>query len=92
MVLRKYPKTGFLAQSKNGSKLFASFFSSPKAKDLVEVLSEAKQVVNPKLTEMVMCGGFNRNANKRYGGSSFGGRGRGGSGGGRGRGGGYRRW
>ena len=54
------------------------FFSSPKAKDLVEVLTEAKQVVNPKLTEMVMCGGFNRNANKgRYGGS-FGGRGRGG--------------
>ena len=53
-------------------------FSSPKAKDLVEVLTEAKQVVNPKLTEMVMCGGFNRNANQgRYGGS-FGGRGRGG--------------
>ena len=58
-------------------------FSSPKAKDLVEVLTEAKQVVNPKLTEMVMCGGFNRFANKGYG-RSFGGRG----GGGRGRGGG----
>merc|ERR1711879_802028 len=54
---------------------------------------EAKQVVNPKLTEMVMCGGFNRNANKgRYGGS-FGGRVRGGGGRGRGGGGGgYRRW
>jgi len=72
---------------------FFTSSNSPKAKDLVEVLTEAKQVVNPKLTEMVMCGGFNRNANKgRYGGS-FGGRGRGGGGRGRGGGGGgYRRW
>ena len=63
--------------SRSHKKIFFHF-SSPKAKDLVEVLTEAKQVVNPKLTEMVMCGGFNRNANKgRYGGS-FGGRGRGG--------------
>merc|ERR1719480_574542 len=31
-----------------------------KAKDLINVLSEAKQVVNPKLQEIAQCSGFNR--------------------------------
>jgi len=65
--------------------------NSPKAKDLVDVLTEAKQVVNPKLQEMAQCSGFNRRAG-RYG-SSFGGGNRyGGGGGGRSFGGGAKRW
>lgn len=65
--------------------------NSPKAKDLVDVLTEAKQVVNPKLQEMAQCSGFNRRAG-RYG-SSFGGGNRyGGGGGGRSLGGGAKRW
>jgi superfamily II DNA/RNA helicase len=64
--------------------------NSAKAKDLVSVLTEAKQVVNPKLQEMAQCSGFNRRAGG-YG-RSFGGGGGGRSyGGGRG-GGGGRRW
>ena len=60
--------------------------NSAKAKDLMEVLMEAKQVVNPKLQELAQCAGFgSRNRGfSRY--SSGGGRGgggrRGGSGGG----------
>jgi len=58
-----------------------------KARDLVEVLQEAKQVVNPKLLELAQCGnGFG--GRSRYGG---GGGGRGGRSYGRG-GGGGRRW
>merc|ERR1719340_129517 len=59
-----------------------------KARDLVEVLQEAKQVVNPKLLELAQCGnGFG--GRSRYGGGG----GRGGrSYGGRGGGGGGRRW
>ena len=57
-----------------------------KAKDLVDVLSEAKQVVNPKLVELAQCSGFG--GRNRYGGGGRGGRF---GGGGRG-GGGYRRW
>lgn len=75
--------------------------NSPKAKDLVEVLTEAKQVVNPKLQELAQCSGFNRRAGgggrggggNRFGGGGnrgYGGGGRGG--GGRGGGGGGRRW
>ena len=55
-----------------------------KAKDLVQVLSEANQVVNPKLQEIAQCAGFN----KRAGGG--GGRGGGFRPGGGGRGGGFR--
>lgn len=65
--------------------------NSPKAKDLVSVLVEAKQVVNPKLQEMAQCSGFNRRANgygRSFGGGNrYGGGGRGSSGGG-----GARRW
>ena len=53
--------------------------NSPKAKDLVDVLLEAKQVVNPKLQELASRGG-EYGGRSRYGG---GGGGRGGGGGGR---------
>merc|ERR1711902_319131 len=60
--------------------------NAPKAKDLVSVLSEAKQVVNPKLTELVGFRG-GRGAGGRHGGGGGGRRGgrRGGGGGGGGR-------
>merc|ERR1739840_43269 len=59
--------------------------NSPKAKDLIKVLSEAKQVVNPKLHEMAEQG-YRGGGRRGGGGRSFGG-GRGG--GGRGGGGGH---
>merc|ERR1719480_502903 len=56
-----------------------------KARDLVEVLTEAKQVVNPKLLELAQCGG-GFGGRSRYGGGGRGGRSYGGGrGGGRGR-------
>jgi superfamily II DNA/RNA helicase len=55
--------------------------NSVKAKDLMDVLIEAKQVVNPKLQEMAQCAGFNRRAGGgRYGGGGGSGRFSGGSG------------
>merc|ERR1712127_454084 len=63
--------------------------NAPKARDLVSVLTEAKQVVNPKLQELVGGGFRGRGGGSRYGGG--GGRSYGG-GGGRGGGGGGRRW
>merc|ERR1712088_1082657 len=59
--------------------------NSAKAKDLVDVLMEAKQVVNPKLQELAHCAGFgsrNRGFNRYGGGRGGGGGRRGGSGGG----------
>merc|ERR1712088_34316 len=59
--------------------------NSAKAKDLVGVLTEAKQVVNPKLQELAHCAGFgsrNRGFNRYGGGRGGGGGRRGGSGGG----------
>ena len=58
--------------------------NASKAKDLVDVLAEAKQVINPRLQELVHSTGFgrnNRSGNNRYsgGGARYGG-GRGGSG------------
>merc|ERR1712203_157603 len=58
--------------------------NSAKAKDLVGVLTEAKQVVNPKLQELAHCAGFgsrNRGFNRYGGGRGGGGGRRGGSGG-----------
>ncbi len=49
-----------------------------KARDLISVLTEAKQVVNPRLQELVGAGGFR--GRDRYGGGGRGG-GRGGGGG-----------
>ena len=58
------------------------FPDAKQARDLVNVLKEAKQQIDPRLAEMV-----------RYGGGGGGGRGRGGRwGGGRGRGGGGGGW
>eukprot|EP00092_Neocalanus_flemingeri_P012179 GFUD01013132.1.p1 GENE.GFUD01013132.1~~GFUD01013132.1.p1 ORF type:complete len:474 (+),score=151.63 GFUD01013132.1:105-1526(+) len=52
--------------------------NAPKAKDLVSVLSEAKQVVNPKLQELIgfrgRGGGGGRGGGSRYGGGGGGGR------------------
>ena len=45
--------------------------NAPKARDLVSVLSEAKQVVNPKLQELVGRGGGG--GRSRYGGGGGGG-------------------
>ena len=54
-----------------------------KAKDLINVLTEAKQVVNPKLQEIAQCAGFNRRAGRGGGGGGrFGGGGGGRMGGG----------
>jgi len=69
--------------------------NSAKAKDLVDVLVEAKQVVNPKLQELAQCGGgWGKRGGGRYGGGGgggrFGSRGGGGGGYGGGRGGGGR--
>merc|ERR1712158_173554 len=57
--------------------------NSPKAKDLVSVLSEAKQVVNPKLQELVSFRGGRGGGGGRSGGRGGGGRYGGGGGGGR---------
>ena len=69
--------------------------NAPKAKDLIEVLLEAKQVVNPKLQELAQSGGrYGGGRSRGYGGGGGGG-GRGGGGrygGGGGGGGGGRRW
>jgi superfamily II DNA/RNA helicase len=64
--------------------------NAPKARDLVAVLTEAKQVVNPKLAELTRRGGFGGGGNRRYGGGGGGGRGGGNRYGGGG--GGGRRW
>jgi len=65
--------------------------NAPKARDLVSVLTEAKQVVNPKLQELVGGGFRGRGGGSRYGGGG-GGRSYGGGGGRGGGGGGGRRW
>merc|ERR1711971_289418 len=65
--------------------------NAPKARDLIKVLSEAKQVVNPKLQELAERGGRFGGGGGRGGGGRFGGGG-GRSGGGRGGGGGGGRW
>merc|ERR1712154_178626 len=47
--------------------------NSAKAKDLVDVLMEAKQVVNPKLQELAQCGGgWGKRGGGRYGGGGGG--------------------
>jgi len=66
--------------------------NAPKARDLVSVLTEAKQVVNPKLQELVGGGFRGRGGGSRYGGGGGGGRSYGGGGGRGGGGGGGRRW
>lgn len=78
-----------------------TFFTSESgkyAKELITVLQEAKQVVNPQLLELSMTSGFGGRSGRwgggyRRGGGGGGGRGGGRGGGGRGSGGGFnRRW
>ena len=87
--IHRIGRTGRRNRTGTAYTLFTSS-NSAKAKDLVDVLTEAKQVVNPKLQEMAQCSGFNRRAG-RYGGYGGGSRFGGGSGGGGSRGG-ARRW
>merc|ERR1719341_2862161 len=56
--------------------------NAPKARDLVSVLTEAKQVVNPKLQELVGFRGRGGGGGRGMGGGGGGGRRRGGGGGG----------
>lgn len=77
-------RTGRKGNSGTSYTLFTPS-NAPKARDLVAVLTEAKQVVNPKLQELTNRGGYG--GRSRYGGGG------GGYGGGRGRGGGGgKRW
>ena len=48
--------------------------NAPKARDLVSVLTEAKQVVNPKLAELVGMRGGGGGGGRRWGGGGGGGR------------------
>ena len=101
--IHRIGRTGRKNNTGTAYTLFTSG-NAAKAKDLVEVLTEAKQVVNPKLQEIAQCAGFNKRAGRggfrpgggrgggfRPGGGRGGGRGGYGGGGGRG-GGGERRW
>jgi len=74
-------RTGRAGQMGTAITLFTAD-NSKQARDLVTVLTEAKQQIDPALAQMARSGGFGG------GGRSWGGRGRGGGGGGRGGGGG----
>jgi len=91
--IHRIGRTGRKNRTGTAYTLFTSS-NAPKAKDLVDVLAEAKQVINPKLQELAMCGGGWGRSRGRYGGGGgggrFGGDRRGGGGGGRGGGGGGR--
>merc|ERR1712029_1023263 len=102
--IHRIGRTGRKDRTGTAYTLFTSS-NAPKAKDLVDVLSEAKQVINPKLQELAMCGGgWGRKRSYGGGGGGGGGRfggdrrggggggGRFGGGGGRGGGGGGKRW
>ena len=73
-------RTGRAGQVGTAITLFTAD-NSKQARDLVTVLTEAKQQIDPALAQMARSGGFGG------GGRSWGGRGRGGGGGGRGGGG-----
>ena len=66
--------------------------NAAKAKDLVDVLQEAKQTINPKLVELSQCAGFFRKSSGYGNKGRYGGGGGGPRRGGGGRGGGYQRW
>merc|ERR1719420_699085 len=86
--IHRIGRTGRKDQTGTAYTLFTSA-NSPKARDLVSVLTEAKQVVNPKLAELVGRGGGGGGGRWRDGGRGGGGRGGGGGrygGGGGGRG------
>merc|ERR1719245_215450 len=72
--IHRIGRTGRKDRTGTAYTLFTSA-NSAKAKDLCNVLSEAKQVVNPKLQELAQCSGFNKRAAGRGGGNFGGGRG-----------------
>ena len=68
VFLRRIGRTGRKGRTGTAYTLFTNG-NAPKAKDLVDVLAEAKQVINPKLQELSMCGSFGgRSRGPRYGG------------------------
>ncbi|KAK9703950.1 ATP-dependent RNA helicase dbp2 [Basidiobolus ranarum] len=77
---------------------FFTHENARQAKDLISILQEAKQEIDPKLLEMGRFGGGSKGNNRRFGGGGRGGRGGGSYGGGGGGygggnyGGGNRRW
>ena len=77
--IHRIGRTGRKDNTGTAYTLFTSA-NSAKAKDLIQVLTEAKQVVNPKLQEMAQCAGFNKRASRGY---NHGGRFQGGGGHGR---------
>merc|ERR1719166_397945 len=64
--IHRIGRTGRKDRTGTAYTLFTSS-NGPKAKDLVEVLAEAKQVINPKLQELAMCGGGWGRQRGRYG-------------------------
>jgi len=81
--IHRIGRTGRKGNSGTSYTLFTPS-NAPKARDLVAVLTEAKQVVNPKLQELTSRGGYGGRSNFRSGGGGRGGGGRsyGGGGGG----------
>merc|ERR1719228_1890434 len=73
--IHRIGRTGRKDRTGTAYTLFTSN-NAPKAKDLVDVLAEAKQVINPKLQELAMCGGGWGRQRGRYGGGGGGGGGR----------------
>ena len=69
--IHRIGRTGRKDRTGTAYTLFTSANAS-KARDLVDVLSEAKQVVNPKLQELAQCSGWG----KQRGGGRYGGGGR----------------
>lgn len=81
-------RIGRTGRSKNTGTAYTLFTpnNSAKARDLISVLQEANQVVNPRLFEIAQCGGGFKGRTMRYsgGGGRGAGYGRGGPRGGRG--------
>ena len=69
--IHRIGRTGRKDQTGTAYTLFTPA-NGAKAKDLVNVLSEAKQVVNPKLQELAQCSGFHKRAGGRFGGGGGG--------------------
>jgi ATP-dependent RNA helicase DDX5/DBP2 len=77
--IHRIGRTGRAGQTGTAITLFTTD-NAKQARDLVNVLTEAKQYIDPKLQEMVRYGG---GGGGRYGGGGYRGRGGGGYGGGR---------
>ncbi|OIW34117.1 hypothetical protein CONLIGDRAFT_652470 [Coniochaeta ligniaria NRRL 30616] len=77
--IHRIGRTGRAGQSGTAITLFTTD-NAKQARDLVNVLTEAKQYIDPKLQEMIRYGG---GGGGRYGGGGYRGRGGGGYGGGR---------